>query len=213
MEMNLIIFGASTTWGAWDLKGGWVQRLRTSLDSKHLKSSSSDLYFVYNLGISGDTTEDIIKRFDFELVQRNKETNKNIIILAIGTTDSVWDNNLNRLKTPREKFKSNISKLINKAKKYSDKVIFIGSTPVNETKVNPIPWDKNYSLLNKHIKKSKETIKKLCEGNNVYFVDLYNRFIREDYKKLLEDGIHPNSEGHKKIFEIVKTFLIQNKYI
>ena len=213
MEMNLIIFGASTTWGAWDLKGGWVQRLRTSLDSKYLKSSSSDLYFVYNLGISGDTTEDIIKRFDFELIQRNKETNKNIIILAIGTTDSVWDNNLNRLKTPREKLKSNISKLINKAKKYSDKIIFIGGTPVDEAKVNPIPWDKNYSLLNKHIKKSKKTIKKLCEGNNVHFVDLYNRFIKEDYKKLLEDGVHPNSEGHKKIFEIVRDFLVEQKII
>jgi len=30
---------------------------------------------------------------------------------------------------------------------------------------------------------------------------------------LLEDGLHPNSEGHKKIFESVKEFLIKNKII
>lgn len=29
----------------------------------------------------------------------------------------------------------------------------------------------------------------------------------------LEDGLHPNSEGHKKMFIRVKDFLIENKII
>jgi len=34
-----------------------------------------------------------------------------------------------------------------------------------------------------------------------------------DYKGLLEDGLHPNSTGHKKIYEIVKGFLVENRII
>jgi len=36
MTKNILIFGASITYGVWDLeKGGWVQRLRDYLEKKH----------------------------------------------------------------------------------------------------------------------------------------------------------------------------------
>ena len=45
------------------------------------------------------------------------------------------------------------------------------------------------------------------------FFYILNDFLDKDYKRLLEDGAHPNSEGHEKIFETVKDFLIQNKIV
>ena len=32
----LLVFGDSITYGAWDLEGGWVQRLRSFIDKKNL---------------------------------------------------------------------------------------------------------------------------------------------------------------------------------
>ena len=53
----------------------------------------------------------------------------------------------------------------------------------------------------------------LCEENKIYFVEVFEKFKEINYQKLLDDGLHPNSEGHQKIFEIVKDFLIENKII
>jgi len=34
-----------------------------------------------------------------------------------------------------------------------------------------------------------------------------------DYKKFLEDGVHPNSEGHQLIYSMVKDFLVKNSVL
>lgn len=47
----------------------------------------------------------------------------------------------------------------------------------------------------------------------VPFTNIFEEFERQYYKKLLFDGIHSNSKGHQKIFEIVKDYLIKNKMI
>ena len=47
---QILVFGTSTTYGCWDIEGGWVQRLRKYLDEKQL--DDPELYYiVYNLGI------------------------------------------------------------------------------------------------------------------------------------------------------------------
>ncbi len=53
----------------------------------------------------------------------------------------------------------------------------------------------------------------MCKENNVDFIDIKTEFIRRDYKKLLEDGVHPNTEGHKVIYEIVEKFLSSKSII
>ena len=69
---QILIFGDSIIYGAWDREGGWAARLRKFLDEKTL--TEEDFYcLVYNLGISGDTTEDLLERFEFETEQRIKE--------------------------------------------------------------------------------------------------------------------------------------------
>ena len=57
-------------------------------------------------------------------------------------------------------------------------------------------------------------IKNTCKENNLLFIDTFTSFAGKDYQKLLTpDGIHPNSEGHKFIFEIVKNELEKNNLI
>jgi len=211
---RILVFGDSIVYGAWDREkeGGWVQRLRKLLDEKHFIESDFD-YSVYNLGVSGNTIGELLERFEFETKQRLEEGEEIIIIFQIGINDSQFVISQNGLRTLSEKFRENIKELISSAKKFSSKVIFIGLTPVNEEKTTPIPWNPDKIYKNENIKRNDEIIKSVCKKNNIYFVEIFEKWLKSDYKNLLEDGLHPNSEGHKKIVEDVRDFLIKNKII
>ena len=209
---QILIFGDSITYGAWDKEGGWVQRLRRFLDEKNL--TNPDFYcVVYNLGISGNTSEDLLERFEFETKQRLKEHKETIVAFAIGINDSQFVHSEGDHRVPIEKFKSNLQKLIKLAQKFSLKIIFVGLTPVDEKKTTPIPWDSDKFYKNEYIEKYNQVIKKACKENKIYFIEIFEKFKATGYQELLEDGLHPNSKGHKRIFEIVKDFLIKNNLI
>lgn len=209
---QILIFGDSITYGAWDIEGGWVARLRRFLDER-LSASSEACFLVYNLGISGDNTEGLLERFEFEANQRINEQEETIFIFAIGINDSQFIHSQNALRHPSEAFQENIQKLIRLAKKYSPKIIFIGLTPVDEAKTAPLAWNKAKSYRNQNIQRSNEIIKRICESEQIYFIEILEKLMKLDYKSLLDDGLHPNPEGHKKIFEFVKSSLIENKII
>jgi len=125
---QILIFGDSIAYGAWDKEGGWVQRLRKFLDEKNL--TDSDFYCrVYNLGISGNSSKNLLERFEFETKQRLKESEETIIVFAIGINDSYFVHSENSHRVPINKFKENIQKLTDLAKKFSSKIIFVGLTP------------------------------------------------------------------------------------
>ena len=209
---QILVFGDSITYGAWDKEGGWVQRLRKFLDEKNL--TDPDFYcLVYNLGVSGNNSKDLLERFEFETKQRLEENEETIIIFAVGINDSQFVHSENKNRISLENFKKNLQELINLAKNFSSKIVFLGLTPVDETKTTPIPWNTDKSYKNEYILKYNEIIKTVCEENKIYFVELFEKLKEINYQKLLDDGLHPNSEGHKKIFEIIKDFLIKNKII
>jgi lysophospholipase L1-like esterase len=200
MSKRICVFGDSIALGACDHEGGgWVARLR-----KYLEINGYD-YDVYNLGISGDTTDDLLERFGAEAGAREPE----IIIFAIGVNDSSYRQPLNGSYVPLNKFKANLEILKQKANKFTNKVIFVGITKVDENKTAPIPWNIDANYRNKDIKEYNQAIKEFCEKNNLLFTPIYDLLDKED----LEDGLHPNSEGHEKIFQRVKDFLIKNKII
>ncbi|HUW71900.1 MAG TPA: GDSL-type esterase/lipase family protein [Candidatus Humimicrobiaceae bacterium] len=204
---TICVFGDSIAWGAFDSEsGGWAERLKLYMRSK----SEID---VYNLGVSGNKTPGLLKRFEAEIKSRMEENLETVIIFAIGINDSYFLHSKNENVTKFEDFKKNIENLIVLAQKFSSKVIFVGLTPVDETKTTPIPWDTNKSFKNENIKKYNEMIKSACEKENIYFIQIFDEWIKSDYKKLLEDGLHPNAAGHEKIFEVVKDFLGKYKII
>lgn len=207
LNITILVFGDSIVWGAADSEGGgWVTRLFIELG----KDFEID---VYNLGVSGDKTPNVLKRFESETKERIEETEDVIFVFAIGINDSYFIHSKNAFMTPPEEFKENIQKLIEKTQRISPKIIFIGLTPVDEPKTTPIPWDTDKSYKNENIKKYNEIIKSICKEKGVHFIEIFENWIDLDYKELLEDGLHPNPEGHKKIFETVKNYLIKNKII
>lgn len=201
---NVLVFGDSIVYGAWDREGGWVQRLRKFFDENR------EDYLIYNLGISGNTTDDLLKRFEFETEQRLKEEKETIFIFAIGMNDSQFVNSEKKLRVSPEKFKENIRKLIALAQKFSSKIIFVGLTPVDERKTTPISWNTDKSYKNEYIQKYNKMIKTVCEENKIYFIEIFGKLKEMNYQELLHDGLHPNSKGHQRIYKFVKEFLVKS---
>ncbi len=189
--MNICVFGDSIAFGYYDLeKGGWVNRLRIYLDNK--KDFDGE---IYNFGTSGDTTNDLLNRFDKETGALKPDA----IIFSIGTNDSTHLIKENKNRVPIERFENNLYKIFELAKKYTTDLTYVGIMPVDESRTSPIPWATNIIYKNSSIKKYNDKIKEVCGKEDIKFIDLYNRLIKMDYKILLYDGLHPSAKGHEQI--------------
>ncbi|MFH1294880.1 MAG: GDSL-type esterase/lipase family protein, partial [Candidatus Aenigmatarchaeota archaeon] len=146
---RIIFFGGSTGYGAWDEEGGWVDRLKRHI---HKKVVAGELYcFLYNLGISGKSTNDMIMRMDFEIKQRIKSNEETVVLVEAGTNDSRYVHSKGSRETSPDEFAKNLKKIIEISRKYADKIFFIGPREIDQTKTDPIPWRTDLSFRLKDI--------------------------------------------------------------
>lgn len=214
--MTIICFGDSITYGNWDPEGGWVGRLRKYLDSRSLSAyQGEDLYskyytLTYDLGIPGDTSNGLFARFENELIPRFNPDEETVILFAIGINDSRFYISTGKHETEIEDFKQNIWDTWEIARQYTEDTAFIGLTPVDEVRTNPLFWETDAVYKNEYIQKYNDAIKEFCESREVPFIDLFNTMKSLGVPSLMEDGIHPNSEGYKVIEEIIRKAVFEN---
>jgi acyl-CoA thioesterase I len=207
--IGILCFGDSITFGRGEQPClSWVGRLKSYFEPKDFWNC------VYNLGIAGETSADLLKRFDSEAQPRTKSLrqDKYIIIISIGLNDTRWDG-LPEEDKPRvsdEEFENNIKELIKKAQSYSAELVFLGLTPVDEKKTLPF---ETTSFKNEKIKSFNDIIKKNCEESNVLFLDIFDKLNNEQWSAMLADGVHPNEKGYDQIYGLVKDFLIEKRMI
>lgn len=206
MNANILIFGDSIVWGAWDEQGGWAERLRRSVTEKTIASNYQDDVNIYNLGIPGNTSEDVLARFESESKVRINPEYLTIFLIAVGINDSQINLSDKSNKVTPEKYKENIQKIINLSKQFSSKLYLVGITPVDQ-RVAQMEWKPGFGYLNSEIEKYNQALFDISKDSNCGFLDVYTAFA--DYgKELLEDGLHPNLEGHRVIFEVVSEIAI-----
>jgi len=211
-DIKILVFGDSDAYGAWDYDGGWVEHLRKELTKKVIDTGQKFYCTLYNLSISGNTTENLLKRFESEAKHRVDKNEKIIIIFAVGANDTIKDRKGN-IWTKPAKFAKNAEKLTAIARKYSDNIIYVLPAPVDEARTNPVFWDADVNYKNARLKEYNEMIKAACAKNGAQVIDIFGKWIKTDYKTLLDDGVHPNSRGHKLIFDEVKKFLVEKKIV
>lgn len=198
---SICIFGDSTAWGAWDFeKGGWVSRLWQYVGNR----KDPNYVEIYNLSVSGGTTETILSRFESEAKIREADA----LIFQSGGNDSYLLGKNGPNKVPIDIFEQNVRNIIEKAKKITQYIIFIGFKNVDESRTTPVSW-KDIYYINDQIQKYAAVMKRVCEENSVLYLDIFGLLDRKD----LIDGLHPNSTGHQKIFGKVKSFLEENGWI
>jgi lysophospholipase L1-like esterase len=194
--MRILFFGDSITQGFWAKDAGWVERLRRHYDNIALKDlQNRDEPVLFNLGVSGDTTDDLLARIEHETRARIWQNDPVIVAIAIGTNDDVFES-VNP-DAPSESYRQNLQAIIDKVKPIAQHIILIGSTACDESLTNPVPWA-DICYTNRELKHAENVIREVAELNNLIFVPLYDEFktALDEGSNLLEDGLHPNDAGH-----------------
>lgn len=194
MDKILCIFGDSIVWGAGDAEGGgWADRLKI-----YFQNIDAEIE-VYNLGIPGNTTEDVLERFQTEAQTRGGT----IALFAIGINDSQFIQGDSEVRMTEAEFRSNILSLISEAQTLDMSIGFIGLTRVDESKTQPISWRPDIRLTNERIDLFDGIIKDVCEDKELPYLDVSEALEPID----IPDGIHPNAVGYGKLVSAVLPFL------
>lgn len=186
-DLVTIVWGDSIVYGWHDVElGGWVNRLKINL-SKKSKSN-----FVFNLGIPGQNSNDIVNRFEKELIDRFNSEDNFKLIFSFGIKDALL---INKNKNHLDKFENNIIQIIKKAKEFTNDICFIGL-------IKP-----NFNIREEYkadaVTMIDDTIKKQCELNDLKYIEMKHIITEKD----LADGLHPNPIGYDKITnEVLKEF-------
>ena len=162
MNIKICIFGDSIIWGrGLPFRTAWANLLRNYLEKRNRKYPIIELY---DLGIDRDTTEELLRRFVAEASARNPH----IIIFAVGTNDSSYRKNKNNPLITAKKFENNLMKLVQKARRFTDKIIFIGLGKGSDQKTIPFPGSTTGKCYDK-------------ENINIYNNIIKNACIKNDF--------------------------------
>lgn len=136
---------------------------------------------LVNAGISGQKAEDMVKRFEKDVVARKPQW----VTISVGVND-VW----HRLATPHdpqvlENYRKNVTAMVDMAQKAGARVIIISPTVIQED-----PKAEGNQRLKMYI----EAEKQIAQDKHCQFVDLNAMF----FKVLGEhsDELKPDAKGH-----------------
>lgn len=199
--MSILIFGDSITQGAWDENGGWVNRVRQCYDQSYFENQNNDSPTVFNLGVDGDCSDDLVMRLSNEATARQRY-GVDAIVISIGINNSVVESAMERSTT--ESFKQDLAEILMQSRNYTNDILFVGLSPCDETKTTPVPWGEKH-FTNSRIKEFDMALKEFCHENKLPFVEIFEPFSKaQQESNLLQDGLHPNSAGHQLIANLVK---------
>lgn len=161
---------------------------------------------MYNCSVSGDTSEDLRKRIRTELEARDEESKENVTLISIGGNDSLIDLEEGERKVGKESFEENLEFILETAGEHSSQIIFISGTPNNWSETNPLEWDETKAYRKEDMEEYAEIKKELCRARGVPYIDLHAE-LGDGWEEKLFDGVHPDSEGHREIKEVMKSEL------
>lgn len=202
--MRILVFGDSITQGMWDSKGGWVQRLSAHYFEQQMQDLDADVPVVFNLGVSADTTDELLQRFEPEAAARRRPDMA--IVFAIGTNDSRIDGDT-PYATP-ERFAANLEELARQARRYSQHIFFVGLQPCDEVRTTPVSW-KEVTYTNERLQVFDAVLQLVSVKQRAAYVPVFEKFKQHQKTPadLLMDGLHPNDTGHVVIYKQVKRAL------
>jgi lysophospholipase L1-like esterase len=204
--MRVLIFGASITQGLYDSAGGWVVRLEQHYIKQFLTGGQD--VTIFNLGIAGDGSDRLVKRFNNETIARKFPGEEFAFVFSIGTNNTWVKAGGEPVSTPEE-YAADIKELINQARQYSQKIMFVGIAPCDESRAHPVPWNKDIFFTNQRLQEFDETLQTVCREEGVKYLPIFDQLKSklDNGEDIYHDGLHPNDAGHQLIFESVQPAL------
>ncbi len=189
--MKICVFGDSVTFGGY-IKNNWTNLLRWHLEIMNIENVE-----FYNLGINGNTSQDILDRFEIEAAAREPDK----IVFAFGVNGSAYIFHTKKPLVDEPDFKNNLLSLIKMAKKFTDDITFIGLVLGDDSILKPYPEStKGKSYTHVRTKIYDAILRNTASENVCKYVYLYESLDFKDFS----DGLHPNKMGHKKLFDVIK---------
>lgn len=185
-------FGDSITWGPrLPFRVAWANLLRN-----HLEKNSDNLHSLYDLGIDKNTTKNLLERLELEAVARKPE----LIIFNIGINDSSFRGTEDNPETTLDDFADNMQALIDKARRFTKEIMILGLIKGSDLLTTPLIQSTTGKSYTKARTKRYDTkLKDVATNNDLTFIDINELLTDADF----DDGLHPNINGHIKIFDIV----------
>lgn len=166
--MRIGVWGDSIVYGGGDEDAlGWVGRLRKKFE----KNDTQEIQ-LYNLGVCGDNSVDIVRRFKIEAESISVDS----VVFAFGINDSkkLIENGENRV--PQTQFKENVEILIAQAREITPYITFIGITNVSSR----IGFESEYTFTNTEIQKYNQIIKDVVQKNGLNVIETFGILNEED---------------------------------
>lgn len=209
---SVVVFGTSITRGSFDGEGGgWVARLSAYVDARIPPERGTDIVEVYNLGISGDTSRGVRARFVSELLPRASEGEHNrvTVLLEVGGNDALLNTKTGAHWVEPEEFIEHVSFCVAEAKRRGFQIVLLGLHKPDEARTDPIPWDPECTYRWSECKKYDDALRTLAVREGLLYIP-QSDVLRPEH---LLDGDHPNSEGHRLLFENIKKHLEDAKVL
>ena len=204
---NYIIIGDSITYGIGDSEtGGYASMFKKYIVDKDTSIVCSN--FVQIAGFPGATSKDILSRIDNLLDGLKDDEFDNVVILSIGVNDSKYFNG--DFYVSKENYKENMKELIKKITDMGCELILLGLTRIELdelefkegkffSNVNIEDYEKDLRI----ILDNDDELKELSKDNGIKYIEMKDVLSKDDYI----DGLHPNTKGHRKMFERIKDSL------
>ncbi len=184
-ERVVFAFGDSIVMGLRDDRGGWPARLWEGGNR-----------IVYNLGVDGNTSDDVLARFHAEASTRGVNRNS-IVLFSVGLNDSSRMNGEHRVELAR--FRQNMRQLISETRsRFTDKVFCVGLPPIDESKAVPFPLEPTISFFQADRRAYDLALEEVCREDGATYVSLRDLNL-EDHISF--DGVHPLPPGHAILAE------------
>lgn len=182
--MKLVCIGDSLTYGyGLPSKACWVELLKAHFNIE-----------IVNKGINGDTTSGILSRYYRDVV----EEKPNYVIIMAGTNDILMNH-------PLSLIQNNINLSIREAEE-NNIIPIIALQPPIISELAKAYWDDdvNYEKASLDLLDYINWLKYFSSENSISMINFYDKFLnRKDIKNLFSDGIHPNTDGHRLMFNNV----------
>ena len=192
---NYIIIGDSIAYGIGDNEtGGWASMFKKYI--VNLDDSKVCNNYVHISAFPGATSTIILNKIDNIYKAFRNDEFRNTIILSIGVNDTQEFNG--NLKTSLDDYEMNIQRIIDYVKEQGSELIILGLTRIASDE--KFFWKPGKYYWNKIISNYDYKLEILCHEKNIKYISMKDALDESDYI----DGLHPNTIGHKKIFEIVK---------
>lgn len=205
---QIFILGASSVYGVGAEHDGWGDLVKSYVHGKlYAPDGPGETCEVFNFAKAGSTVEFVADTFPWicKNYQRGPEL---ITLVSVGGNDAkAQDASDNYVCTP-EAFREKVTNLCSVLKEHSQHVIFVSNGYVDESKVSPkkSPFGdgKTSYFTNERRGKFNAITKEVCESMGFDFVAVDCDKDTWISKYLYKDGLHPNQEGYKLVFDTLK---------